>query len=57
VTPLRRLLYPIVVIDGDCRGERHSSRHRNLGEGHDDERSLYFRVDDAAHDATFVARI
>lgn len=30
-TLLLQLLYPTVVIVGDCRSERHSARHPDLG--------------------------
>jgi hypothetical protein len=32
-TLLLQLLYPMVVIIGDCRSERHRLRHPDLGKG------------------------
>src|SRR5712691_1060133 len=56
VTLLLQLLYPMVVIIGDCRSERHRPGYPDLGQG-DNERLLFIRGNNMAHDATFVAGI
>jgi hypothetical protein len=55
-TLLLQLLYPMVVIIGDCSSERHRSRHPDLGK-ENDECISSFRGDDMVYDATFVACI
>jgi hypothetical protein len=53
---LLQLLYPMVVIIGDCRSERHRPGYPDLSQG-DNERLLFIRGNNMAYDATFVAGI